>query len=167
MSARQDAPTSAGGPHIEPAAAYVIFAGASLAVYTGRLLWLGHRSTEWPSAVGAIVTSSTAIGVLQPEGGENPSPGASVRTTTVVYPYNVTGQRYFGSRVGFTPFPFRESLRAVRHYQPEHGVRVAYEPRDAKRSVLEPGTSAPGVAAFVGALALTLCGVVWMITMVV
>ena len=148
-------------------AAYVIFAGASLVAYTGRLLWLARRSTRWPRAVGAIVTASSEIGVLQPTGGEHPSPGASVRTTTFVYRYNIAGERYLGARVRFTPFSFREAQRAVRRYKPEHGVRVAYNPGNPKLSVLETGTSVASVAAFASALALTLVGVAWMIASIV
>lgn len=143
-------------------ATYLIVVGASLAAYTGRLLWLGRRSTEWPRAIGAIVTASSDIGVLPTEAGDVPSPGASVRTATFVYRYNVGGQPYFGARVRFTPFSFREARHAVGRYQPEHGVRVAYNPTDPKLAVLEPGTSAEGIAAFVGAVVLMLIGVVWM-----
>jgi hypothetical protein len=143
------------------AAAYLLIGSSALATYTGRSLWLAYSSRQWPKAVGHIVEARADVGVVIPNP-EHPS-YAAVWNATFVYRYNVGGAQRTGSRLRFTPFSFREGRRAAAKYKPGHGVRVAVHPTDPNLTVLEPGATGLGIAAFSTSLALALLGAAWFI----
>lgn len=68
----------------------------------------------------------------------------------------------YGRASRFTPFSFKEAKRAAARFIPEHGVRVAYNPAKPEMSVLVPGVTGLGIAAFVASLVPTVASLIWL-----
>ena len=113
--------------------------GVYLAAVNGAT-WQGALASRgWASTTGEVVSSDVVVVVN--EAGETQSYGARV-----VYTYLVSGRRHESNRVSFGRGLLREGgevTALVERYPEGARVRVYYDPRAPRESVLEPGVTGP------------------------
>ncbi len=93
------------------------------------------RSASWPTVSGTVISSEVATG----------SSGTGMRrgrtfTPTVRYDYAVDNQHHTGTRISFRDgigLTRADAEAVVARYVPGASVRVAHDPADPARSVLE------------------------------
>ncbi|MGF1507137.1 MAG: DUF3592 domain-containing protein [Anaerolineae bacterium] len=110
----------------------ILVAGGVIMTCRGLTRLRAARESEaWPQVFGKIRT----VRMVYRQLGRNVRPVAAV-----TYEYTVSGETYAGNRVntGGSATGVQAS-RVARTYVPRQRVRIAYDPDDPARSVLEPG----------------------------
>ena len=107
---------------------YSLCASAALTAWTGRSFFLAWRSQHWPFTVGRVTRSGAEIEYVPATDAES-SPVVGW-FPDFVYHYRVGNREYVGRRLRFTPITLRHAQRSAARFQPEHGVRVTYNPKN-------------------------------------
>jgi hypothetical protein len=96
----------------------------------GLIYYFDSQSNAWPSVPGEVVVSEARPG----EGGP---------VLRFEYVYNVEGRTFRGSHVSNALVGWGEPKpgEVVRKYPPGSKVLVHYNPRDPRKTILEPGAS--------------------------
>jgi hypothetical protein len=114
--------------------------GAFLTVFGALLIWLvvwgaitGHRSKNWPTATGTIISATVK------------SAGSLIYYRPIIrYSYTVQNVHYENEILtvyGRLTFGYKRAEEIVQKYLTKSSVIVHYDPRRPQLSVLEPGIS--------------------------
>jgi hypothetical protein len=120
--------------------AVFIVAGALLAAYGLRNLYLAFQSLSWPSAEAVIEQSS--VDFHRGQHHRNGRSSAGTYHARIIYAFQVEGVEYQGTRVTFgdygssTPFHARE---VANRFPMGKQVKAYYSPKNPRHCVLEPG----------------------------
>jgi len=129
-------------PQKKPLIGVLLFAGVFLYLgwqvvrqETGALRG-GRASQNWPSVDGKIISSSIRTS-------SSSGAGRSRYYPVVEYEYSVDGKSLRGDRISFDTQPVSHQSATVitKRYSVGRVVPVFYDPEDASKCVLEPGTS--------------------------
>ena len=112
-----------------------------------KQLYMGFNSSRWPHVSGKIFRSE--IETRSREG---------TRKTywpVVHYSYEINGRRFIGDKIFFIQdgVGLSWATNKIDLYKPGRSISVYYDPKNLKRSVLEPGVSFLGILlTFMGSL---------------
>jgi hypothetical protein len=112
------------------------FIGLSMIFDWSKSLRLGKASVSWPRAQGRLL-----------QAGDELLPGTNVRfggnmhveIGTVEYEFSVNGKSYRGSMINVAGSATYGRGHTLEKYRPGSAVEVSYDPKDPRRSMLEPG----------------------------
>lgn len=114
------------------------------------------ESKDWPSTDGWITISDVSKNYDSEDDGF--TYGAKV-----MYSYTVNGMTYLGGTVAFGDYSSSDQTHAsdiVSRYPIGKNVKVYYDPKDPKTSVLEPGTGWSSLVGFMAGIGFVVIGVV-------
>ena len=140
------------------AAASLLVIGVGWAAYQSEPLRLALMSRRWPQAPGEVRYATVTT---FRKGGASPALRDVEPIITVEY--MVAGECYVTSRVRWTGVAVTQAVRTLHRYPPGSTVSVAYDPRDPRRAVLEPGLTFEGLMQVGTGVVAALAGLLWLV----